>query len=172
MKRSNLVKALCALIVVILFASMASSAPRKKKNPPRPQPVRDTITFEGNLILNVNGTRTVIKKSGSISMPSEIRIETQDDHPSVLAQILHDEGHVRRSASVFVRTSRSFTVSGNRVQGVYEIRRFRGETRLEALRGRTIPAKTGDYYVKLSNKKGDNSGDAAVLRYVKIHVDA
>ena len=172
MKRSNLFKALCALIAIMIFATMASSAPKKKKTPPKPQPAKDTITFEGNLILNVGGKRTRVKKSETVSMPSEIRITLQDDHPSVIAQVLEDDGHVRRSASITVRTSKSFKISGRRVEGVYEIRRFRGEKRLESLKGKTIPAKTGDYYVRLSAKKGDNNRDAAVLRYVKIHVDA
>ena len=173
MKRSNLFKVLCAVIAIMIFASMASSASRRRRTPPRPQPVRDTITFEGDLILLVGDETIRVRKSETISMPSEIRIETQDDHPSVIAQILVDEGYTRQNASVSVRVSRktnSFKVSGRRVEGVYEIRRVRGERRLEALRGRTIPAKTGDYYIKLSNKREDRSEDATVLRYVKIRV--
>ncbi|MBQ3695109.1 MAG: hypothetical protein IJR43_05800 [Synergistaceae bacterium] len=172
MRRSGLFKALCAVIAIMIFAGMASSAPKKKKIPVKAQPVRDTITFEGSLILNVGGKRSRVRKSETVSMPSEIRIETQDDHPSVMAGLLEDNGHVRRSASISVRTSKSFKVSGKRIEGVYEIRRFRGEKRLELLRGRTIPAKTGDYYVRLSAKREDKIEDAAVIRYVKIHVDA
>lgn len=178
MKRSRLFAALCSLVAVLILAGVASSAPKKRRPAPRPQ---DTITFEGNLTLSVNGRNIQVKGKESIPMPETFTVETQDDHPTLMVDLFKEEGALRRKADVLVRTSRSFTVSGARVISVSEITTYRDrytdpQPGLVALKGRTIPAKTGDYYIGIELSRQDRErmerAEAAVLRYLKIHVEA
>ena len=170
MKRSGLLVLLCAFIAVIILTGTASFA-QKKKAP------QDTITFEGNLTLNVNGKDIKVSKSKSIPMPETLMAGTQDDHPIVMYQIFNEEGYITRRADVIVRTSKPFRVSGKRVLDVSEIATYEDEYTdpapgLVALRGKTIPAKTGDYYIGIKVPKEEEEIDGVVLLYVKIRVEA
>lgn len=174
MKRSNLFKALCALIAVLILAGMASSASRNSNTP-----ARDIITLEGtfNITADLPGMKlkdTDINRKADIPMPATLlKVETQDDDPEVLAQIFRENGYIRLEADVLLKTSKPVKVSGTRVLDVYEIRRVKGKNRLELVRGKTLPAKTGDYYVriKLTPHEEREIEDAAILKYVKIRVE-
>lgn len=185
MKRSVSAAILLFLITVFIFAGTASSEAKKAND--------DTITFRGDMTLTVNGKDIQVKKSRSIPIPTRFEAWTQDDHPIVMASLFKDEGFISRKPDITVRTSKAFSVSGKRILNVSEITTYKDEYTdpapgLVALKGKTIPARTGDYYIEIEpsdaemKKIYDEAGykdengeivlDAACLLYIKIHVEA
>ena len=173
MKRSGLFSVLCAFTAILIFAGTALSASRRQT-----EAAKDTITLEGKFTITADlpGMKlkdTDINRKADIPMPTILKVETQDDHPEVLAQLFRENGYIRRRADVFLKMSEPVKVSGAKVIDVYEIRFVKGKNRLELIRGKTIPAKTGEYYIgiKLTPREEREIEDAAILKYVKIRVE-
>ncbi len=149
-------KLLFVVFILTLFAGASFAA--------------DSITFSGEL--TVNGQK--INGKGTISMPQTKAISTQDDDPEVMAGLFESEGYTKSEAEIKINTSKSFTVSGSRVNGIFAIK----SGKLKSIAGRKapykVPATNGDYYIGIKNTPEDEKlveeQDAAILQYIKISV--
>ena len=148
-------KLLSVVFILVLFSSVCFAA-------------EDQITFNGEL--TVNGQK--ISGNESISMPKPKALHTQDDDPKVMANLFKKEGYDKAEADLKIEASKSFKVSGSRVNGVFVIK----SGKLQSVGGKKapfeIPAQKGDYYIGINNtpEEDETQDDAAMLQYVKISV--
>ena len=151
-------KLLFVIFIIALLSSVSLAADNNN----------DKITFNGEL--TVNGQK--INGNGTISMPKTKTLQTQDDDPGIMANLFKKEGYDKAKADLKIETSKSFTVSGSRVNGVFAIK----SGSLKSIGGSkapfTIPADNGDYYIGINNTPEEDKAqeDAAMLQYVKISV--
>ncbi|MBR0315564.1 MAG: hypothetical protein IJQ99_01685 [Synergistaceae bacterium] len=178
---------LCALMI-LCFSGMAFA-------------VEDSeITFKGNLTIIQDGKKIRVTNTKKIPIPKVEQFGTQDDHPTVMAEMFEREGFTKAKPVITVKTSKPFTLSCNRVKGVYYIGndyvRFEDwvsdekQTQLLRVGGEKspfeIPAVKRDYYVEVEmtekeldellkeqgveGEDGELFLDAAVLQYFKMRV--
>ncbi len=135
--------------------------------------------MKGQLTVTIAGEKTAIRGAGKVKLPEPYSFETQDDHPMLLAQELM-ENLGKKKAPITVKTSKSFTIGGKCLTGVFVIQKAKDEfgdegdflIPVDKKAGRkgpwTVPAKSGDYYIGV--EPDYESEDAAVLSYVKMTV--
>ena len=138
----------------------------------------DTITFSGKLSISYEGKKIEVNGSQNINIPSEmITVETQDDDPAVMGEVFFREGFNKRKPDMAVKASKPFTVSGERVNGIFALRRKGGNAKLVSVGGRKSPYKfpkiAGEYYIGIDYvfpEDAEDEIDAAILQYLKISV--
>ena len=149
-------KILCVVFIITLFAGASFAT--------------DELIFSGEL--TVNGQK--INGKGTISMPETKAIFTQDDDPEVMAGLFESEGYTKSEAEIKINTSKSFTVSGSRVKGIFAIKSGKLKSIAGSKAPYKVPASNGDYYIGINNtpedKKLEDEQDAAMLQYIKISV--
>ena len=138
-------KFLAALIFILCFAGSAFSK-------------EDTeIIFKGNLKIVQNGKESLVKKTKNIPIPKLEKFETQDDHPIVMAGMFNEKGYAKSTPVITVKTSKPFTLSCNRISGVFYLGEdYNGDELvpwLLQIGGEKspfkIPAVARDYYVQV-----------------------
>lgn len=160
MKRFSVV---CVFLLLMATSAFAGSAAELK----------------GQLTVTINGENTEISGAGKVELPEPYSFETQDDDPRLLADILKE--NLSGEASVTVKTSKSFTIGGNEVTGVFVIKEAKNEfgnvgdslLPVDEKAGEegpwTVPAKSGDYYIGV--KPDHESEEAVVLCFIKMTVE-
>ena len=152
----------CAFVLLIATSAFAGS----------------TAELKGKLTVTIDGQDTAISGVGEVELPEPYSLETQDDDPMLLAGILKDE--LSEEASITVKTSKSFTIGGDEVTGVFVIKEAKNEfgnvgdllLPVDEKAGEngpwTVPAESGDYYIGVI--PDHESEDAAVLCFIKMAV--
>ena len=177
-------KKLFLLIFILCISSLAFAETKNDSE----------ITFSGNLTIIQNGKKIKVQDNQSILIPKLKEFGTQDDHPLVMAQIFNEEGFIKTEPALTIKTSKPFTMSGKRINGVFYMGKMKNGDELQPalikIGGEKspfkIPAKPRDYYVevemteeeykKLLDEEGikDEDGevwlDYAVLLYFKMRV--
>ena len=138
-----------------------------------------TAELKGQLTVTIDGKNTAVSGMGKVELPEPYSLETQDDDPMLLAGILKEN---LSEASVTVKTSKSFTIGGNELTGVFVIKEAENEfgnvgdslLPVDEEAGEkgpwTVPAKSGDYYIGVEPDHKVEDEDAAVLCFIKMTV--
>lgn len=145
------------------------------------------VSLKGQLTATIDGKVVDIQGTGEVELPEPYSLETQDDSPEVLAQIIQGDPNSEK-VHMTVKTSKPFTVSGSKVNGVFEIKNVKNEfgnmmdclVPVDEKAGEegpwTVPAKKGDYYIGVepdgeSESEDDEIVEAAVLSFFKMTVE-
>ena len=143
-------------ILIILCFSVAAFSKEDSK-----------ITFNGDLTIIYEGKEIKVKNSQSIPIPKTQEFGTQDDDPSVMADVFESEGFNKTKPAITVKTSKPFSISGERISEVFYVgddyvwherlnRRNYEKDEEEPTSKKhpfAIPAKLGDYYVRVELTK-------------------
>ena len=142
------------LLIFILCLSCSAFADTKNDS---------EITFSGNLTIIQDGKKIKVRDNHSILIPKTEEFGTQDDHPLVMAKIFNEEGFTKAEPSLTIKTSKPFTISGKRINGIFYMGKMKNGDELEPalikIGGEKtpasgapvfkIPAGTRDYYVEV-----------------------
>ena len=139
-------KIFSAVFILLLFVGSAFSAQKSSE-----------MTFSGNLTIIQNGKKIKVRDSQSISIPKLEEFGTQDNHPIVMADLFKENGFTKAEPALTVKTSKPFTISGERINGVFYVGKMKnGDESVPALikiggekAPFKIPAKPCDYYVEV-----------------------
>ena len=160
MKRFSVV---CALLLLMATSAFAGSVAELK----------------GQLTVTINGKDTAVSGAGKVELPEPYSFETQDDDPTVLAGVLKE--NLSDEAPVTVKASKSFTIGGKELTGVFVIKEATNEfgnvgdslLPVDEKAGEkgpwTVPAKNGDYYIGVI--PDHESEEAVVLCFIKMTVE-